>query len=92
MLTARPQSVGYGQADSPAGLAGWLLMHPGSRSGRTAGFRVSRVSNGPLTAIAMSYQDKELEDWNRTVAMIGSADYAPAEDGTAGLTIGEQSE
>jgi pimeloyl-ACP methyl ester carboxylesterase len=29
MMTARPQAVGYGQADSPAGLAGWLLVHPG---------------------------------------------------------------
>src|SRR5262249_49514782 len=27
MLTARPQAVGYGQADSPAGLAAWLLVH-----------------------------------------------------------------
>jgi pimeloyl-ACP methyl ester carboxylesterase len=29
MLTARPQAVGYGLTDSPAGLAGWLLVHPG---------------------------------------------------------------
>ncbi len=29
MLTARPQAVGYGMTDSPAGLAGWLLVHPG---------------------------------------------------------------
>jgi pimeloyl-ACP methyl ester carboxylesterase len=29
MLTARPQALGYGQADSPAGLAGWILVHPG---------------------------------------------------------------
>jgi len=29
MMTARPQAVGYGQADSPAGLAAWLLVHPG---------------------------------------------------------------
>ncbi|MGE5834893.1 MAG: epoxide hydrolase family protein [Acidobacteriota bacterium] len=29
MLTARPQSVGYGLTDSPAGLAGFLLVHPG---------------------------------------------------------------
>src|SRR5262249_5364173 len=29
MLSARPQAVGYGMADSPAGLAGWMLMHPG---------------------------------------------------------------
>jgi len=29
MLTARPQTVGYGMTDSPAGLAAWLLMHPG---------------------------------------------------------------
>ncbi len=29
MLTARPQGVSYGHADSPAGLAGWLLVHPG---------------------------------------------------------------
>jgi pimeloyl-ACP methyl ester carboxylesterase len=29
MLSARPQAVGYGMTDSPAGLAGWLLVHPG---------------------------------------------------------------
>jgi pimeloyl-ACP methyl ester carboxylesterase len=29
MLTARPQTVGYGAADSPAGLAAWVLVHPG---------------------------------------------------------------
>jgi pimeloyl-ACP methyl ester carboxylesterase len=29
MMTARPQNVGYGITDSPAGLAAWLLGHPG---------------------------------------------------------------
>jgi pimeloyl-ACP methyl ester carboxylesterase len=29
MMNARPQSVGYGITDSPAGLAGWMLVHPG---------------------------------------------------------------
>ncbi|CAN7590089.1 epoxide hydrolase [Mesorhizobium amorphae] len=29
MMNARPQAVSYGHADSPAGLAGWLLVHPG---------------------------------------------------------------
>ena len=29
MMTARPQTVGYGQSDSPVGLAAWLLGHPG---------------------------------------------------------------
>jgi len=29
MMTARPQTIGYGLADSPVGLAGWLLGHPG---------------------------------------------------------------
>jgi pimeloyl-ACP methyl ester carboxylesterase len=29
MLTAQPQAVGYGMTDSPAGLAGFLLVHPG---------------------------------------------------------------
>jgi pimeloyl-ACP methyl ester carboxylesterase len=29
MMTARPQALGYGQADSPAGLAAWLLVHGG---------------------------------------------------------------
>jgi pimeloyl-ACP methyl ester carboxylesterase len=29
MLTARPQTVGYGMTDSPAGLAAWILVHPG---------------------------------------------------------------
>ena len=29
MMTARPQSVGYGITDSPVGLAAWILVHPG---------------------------------------------------------------
>jgi hypothetical protein len=29
MMTARPQTVGYAATDSPAGLAVWILMHPG---------------------------------------------------------------
>jgi pimeloyl-ACP methyl ester carboxylesterase len=29
MLTARPQTVGYGVTDSPAGLAAWILVHAG---------------------------------------------------------------
>src|SRR6202171_4434594 len=29
MMTARPQTVGYGATDSPAGLAAWGLVHPG---------------------------------------------------------------
>jgi pimeloyl-ACP methyl ester carboxylesterase len=29
MLTARPQALGYGLTDSPAGLAAFLLVHPG---------------------------------------------------------------
>ena len=29
MMGARPQAVGYGPTDSPAGMAGWMLVHPG---------------------------------------------------------------
>ena len=29
IMTARPQAVGYGLTDSPAGLAAWMLVHPG---------------------------------------------------------------
>jgi pimeloyl-ACP methyl ester carboxylesterase len=29
MMTARPQAVGYGLTDSPAGLAAWMLVHGG---------------------------------------------------------------
>jgi pimeloyl-ACP methyl ester carboxylesterase len=29
MMTARPQTVGYGLTDSPAGLLAWMLVHPG---------------------------------------------------------------
>ena len=29
MMTARPQTVGYGATDSPAGLAAWVVVHPG---------------------------------------------------------------
>lgn len=29
MMNARPQAVAYGLTDSPVGLAGWMLVHPG---------------------------------------------------------------
>jgi hypothetical protein len=29
MMTARPPTVGYAATDSPAGLAAWILVHPG---------------------------------------------------------------
>jgi pimeloyl-ACP methyl ester carboxylesterase len=29
MMSARPQATGYGLTDSPAGLAGWMLVHSG---------------------------------------------------------------
>ena len=29
IMTARPQAIGYSLTDSPAGLAAWLLVHPG---------------------------------------------------------------
>jgi len=29
IMTARPQTVGYGATDSPVGLAAWVLVHPG---------------------------------------------------------------
>jgi pimeloyl-ACP methyl ester carboxylesterase len=29
MMNSRPQAVGYGLTDSPAGLAGWMLVHGG---------------------------------------------------------------
>jgi pimeloyl-ACP methyl ester carboxylesterase len=29
MMSARPQTVGYGETDSPVFLAAWLLVHPG---------------------------------------------------------------
>jgi len=29
MMNARPQAIGYGLTDSPTGLAGWMLVHPG---------------------------------------------------------------
>jgi pimeloyl-ACP methyl ester carboxylesterase len=29
MMTARPQTIGYGVTDSPVFLAAWLLVHPG---------------------------------------------------------------
>jgi pimeloyl-ACP methyl ester carboxylesterase len=32
MMTSRPQAIGYGMMDSPAGLAAFLLVHPGFQS------------------------------------------------------------
>ena len=29
MMSTRPQTIGYGLTDSPAGLAAWMLGHPG---------------------------------------------------------------
>src|SRR5882762_9874853 len=37
MLTARPQTVGYGVADSPVSLAAWMLVHPGFAQWRFGG-------------------------------------------------------
>ena len=34
MMTARPQTVGYGATNSPAGLAAWVLVHPGFKDWR----------------------------------------------------------
>ena len=42
MMTARPQTIGYGVTDSPAGLAAWMLVHPGFAHGRTAAIPSSR--------------------------------------------------
>jgi pimeloyl-ACP methyl ester carboxylesterase len=39
MMTARPQTVGYGATDSPAGLAAWILVHPGFGQWLDAGER-----------------------------------------------------
>ena len=41
MMGARPQAVGYGLTDSPAGLAGWMLVH--------GGFDKVDVRQGPQT-------------------------------------------
>ena len=35
MMDARPQTVGYGVADFPAGLAAWMLVIRASKTGRT---------------------------------------------------------
>ncbi|HYV95028.1 MAG TPA: epoxide hydrolase [Chitinophagales bacterium] len=35
MMTSRPQAVGYGITDSPAGLAAWILLHPGFAQWKT---------------------------------------------------------
>jgi pimeloyl-ACP methyl ester carboxylesterase len=32
MMSAQPQAVGYGLTDSPAGLAGWMLVHSGFKN------------------------------------------------------------
>ena len=44
MMTARPQNIGYGVTDSPAGLAAWLLGHPGFAKW-TYGSRSRAVAN-----------------------------------------------
>src|SRR3712207_5337170 len=37
MMSWRPQAVGYGLTDSPAGLAGWMLVHGGVGEGAYGG-------------------------------------------------------
>jgi pimeloyl-ACP methyl ester carboxylesterase len=32
LMSARPQAIGYGLTDSPVGIAGWMLQHPGFSS------------------------------------------------------------
>ena len=43
MMTAKPQTIGYGETDSPAGLAAWILVHPG--------FSVWKYGNDPAQSL-----------------------------------------
>ena len=52
MMTARPETVGYGVADSPAFLAAWMLVHPGF-----AGWKFGDDPGQPLT------KDEVLDDF-----------------------------
>jgi hypothetical protein len=53
----------------------------------SGGFDAPDGADGPLTAIAMSYQDRDEEDWARRVALIGSADYRPGLDAGGAVAI-----
>ncbi|MBV8122904.1 MAG: alpha/beta hydrolase, partial [Paucibacter sp.] len=51
MMGARPQTVGYGQTDSPVGMASWMLVHPGF-----ANWRFGKDASQPLS------KDEVLDD------------------------------
>jgi pimeloyl-ACP methyl ester carboxylesterase len=42
MMTARPQTIGYGLSDSPVFLAAWMLVHPGFSEWRTGAAAAGR--------------------------------------------------
>src|SRR5262249_34481617 len=74
MLTARPQTAGYGATDSPAGLAAWILVHPGfaawsySADAKQSPSRDGVLDNIPLYWLAKPRPAAARIDWENGAA------------------------
>jgi pimeloyl-ACP methyl ester carboxylesterase len=86
MMGARPQAVGYGLTDSPAGLAGWMLVHSGFTKwayGRDPGQSPTRddvLDNFSLYWLTNTAASSARIYWeNRKGSLLSSADQKSAD-------------
>jgi pimeloyl-ACP methyl ester carboxylesterase len=86
MMGARPQAVGYGMTDSPAGLAGWMLVHPGfsnwayGKDPNQSPTRDEVLDNFSLYWLTNSVASSARIYWeNRRLNLISAADLRSAE-------------
>jgi len=86
MMGARPQTVGYALTDSPAGLAGWMLVHSGFTKwnyGRDAGKSPTRndvLDNFSLYWLTNSAASSARIYWeNRKASLLSAGDQKSAQ-------------
>jgi pimeloyl-ACP methyl ester carboxylesterase len=86
MMGARPQAVGYGLTDSPAGLAGWMLVHSGftkwtyGKDPKQSPTRDDVLDNFSLYWLTNTAASSARIYWeNRGQSLISSADQKTAE-------------
>ena len=86
MMGARPQAVGYGLTDSPAGLAGWMLVHSGftkwtyGKDAKQSPTRDDVLDNFSLYWLTNTAASSARIYWeNRGQSLISSADQKTAQ-------------
>lgn len=86
MMGARPQAVGYGLTDSPAGLAGWMLVHSGftkwtyGKDPKQSPTRDDVLDNFSLYWLTNTAASSARIYWeNRGVSLISAGDQKSAE-------------